>query len=215
MRLPLLGSSVMLCGVSAMMAQSAAPPTSNAETLPPIFAPKPPPPKAPARQVEALPNALVKRERAISPELAAKLSDLATRAAMSTSPSAAKPGAPRDSAGSSSDAVQLAPFIVREKKESEIKEWDILTPKGKLDLAYKRHPGLRGIAIPFLSNSAVALELIKAEIEQEQKKEMTDMVRLMDKASLPKDVKRQVDEALNPMKDDPRFEKGRRFRELR
>jgi hypothetical protein len=77
------------------------------------------------------------RRRNVSPELAAKLRDGLPK--YSPSKSAAPPPAgenPHD------DILRLPHYEVREQKIPEFRKREMLTPKGRLEVALKRHPGL-------------------------------------------------------------------------
>ena len=96
----------------------------------------------------------------------------------------------------SGDVVALPPYLVREPKIPDFKERELLTPEGKLRLAYKRHPGLR-FTLPFLSNDGIARAMIEEEFEVERIAEMRDLQSIY--YSDPKggkETKRLIDEAL-------------------
>src|SRR5688572_23828502 len=137
--------TVIFFCASAALAQSGTKAGSAPEPLPPIFAPRPSPKDA-ATGRGPPPARPAPTRRAISPEMAEKLSALAIRAAppvTSTAASSANSGTPPPNDVGTSDAVQLAPFVVNEAKLPTLKEWQLLTPQGKLELARKLNPGLR------------------------------------------------------------------------
>lgn len=96
----------------------------------------------------------------------------------------------------SAEVLQLPTYIVREDKVPNFKEREMLTPQGRLDLAYKRHPGLKIGSLPFFSNDGWALVMLKEEQRLERKAEMEDLFGLY-RYSESKDTKalnRQVKE---------------------
>ena len=135
--------------------------------------------------------------RAVSPEMAAKLGEVATRAA----PAAAATGAGTTTTATTTpapadagDAVMLDPFVVEEDKLPEMKEREMLTPAGRLAEARRRQPGLRLGAIPLL-NDGVALRMLEddfARERREEEKELRGMLKI-DAGSVPADVKKQID----------------------
>ena len=88
--------------------------------------------------------------------------------------------------------MQLDPFFVQEERFPEFKDRDILTPKGKLELARRRYPGLVG---PL--SDATALRLLEEDFAKERRQEMTDLKGLLEigGAKPSGDLKRKIDEA--------------------
>lgn len=80
--------------------------------------------------------------------------------------------------------IRLPNYVVQEEKPSAFKERNLLTPKGRLALAYKRYPGLRFGSLPFLSNDGVALGMLEDDFDRERAAEMRDLYTF---ASLPPD----------------------------
>lgn len=124
--------------------------------------------------------------------MAAKISAIATQAAP---PANATPSAGVVAAGppgEPSDAVQLKPYVVQEDRLPEFKERDMLTPKGKLELARRRYPGLVG---PL--SDATALRLLEEDFAKERRQEMADLKGLLEigGAQPSGDLKRKFDEA--------------------
>ena len=68
--------------------------------------------------------------------------------------------------------------MVQEQKAPSMKERELLTPEGKLELAYQRNPGLRIGSLPFFSNNGVALAMLEEERRLERISEATDMAGL-------------------------------------
>lgn len=143
------------------------------------------------------------RSRAMSPETAAHLAE---RLPKFTPPPSAPPSKPptdssspifvdsSKAAASSPDLreidkprntiIRLPNYVVQEEKPSAFKERNLLTPKGKLALAYKRYPGLKFGSLPFLSNDGVALGMLEDDFDRERAAEMRDLYTF---ASLPPD----------------------------
>lgn len=198
MRLRVFVSCFALGGVSFMAAQSNPRPKADKpeDPLPPIFAPRAPPKDAKSAGSSRPVPAVAPTRRAISPEMAANISAVALRAAPpanATPPAGVAASAPT---GESSDAVQLRPYIVKEDRLPEFKEREMLTPKGKLELARRRYPGVVG-----LFSDAVLLQLLEEDFARERRQEAADLRGLLDigGTKLPPEVKRQIgDGALRP-----------------
>jgi len=76
------------------------------------------------------------------------------------------------------DVVRLPNYEVRNPKLPELHEREMLTPKGRLDLGLKRHPGLK--FGPFASlNNRWAIAMLDDEDQAERNTEMSDLVDLM------------------------------------
>jgi hypothetical protein len=86
------------------------------------------------------------------------------------------------------DVFRLPAYIVQEPKLPAFKERELLTPKGKIDLALKRHPGLRFGSLPFFSNNGIGLAMLEEEFRLERLHEMADLMTLLP-ASSQKDLK--------------------------
>lgn len=75
--------------------------------------------------------------------------------------------------------IRLPPYKVQEGRLPNFKERDLLTPSGRLDLAYQRHPGLNfGSWGPF-NNNAWARAMLGEEFALERMKEMYDLLSLL------------------------------------
>ena len=74
--------------------------------------------------------------------------------------------------------IRLPKYIVQEPKIPAFKERELLTLQGKLNLAYKRHPGLRFGSLPFLSNNGIALFMLAEEEQLERKAEREELYGL-------------------------------------
>ena len=137
------------------------------------------------------------RPRAISPETAARLAATVpkydpTRAAktLESAPDLRETDKPRNT------IVRLPPYIVQERKAPALLERDIRSPKARLELALKRHPGLH-LGNFFGLNGGLALVMLAEEERLELKRELEDMSDLMrfgDPATHTK-VKREVEQA--------------------
>ena len=199
---------------SGALAQSGTKPANAAETLPPIFAPRPSPKDAVAGR-GSVPSRPPPTRRAISPEMAEKISALATRAAPPASSNAATvttPGIPSPDGTGSSDVVQLAPFVVKEDKLPDIKERQLLTPKGKLELAKKLNPGLNLGPLSSMNNG-VALEMAEEVFAQERRKELAELKSVLNAGETkpPPELRRKIDEAMT-RKNEWSHEIGTPFR---
>ena len=122
------------------------------------------------------------RPRTVSSELAAKLSLNAPKfVPPKTSAAGQPPEAPdlRETDKPANGIVRLPNYVVREPKVPVFKERELLTPKGKLDLAYKRRPGLRFGSLPFFSNDGIARSMLEDDFTRERLAEMAELYGLM------------------------------------
>jgi hypothetical protein len=201
MRRRFLVSYFASCGVSFVAAQPNPSPKTEppVESLPPIFTPRTPSKDAvsagaarPASSPSPPPAG-----RAISPEMAAKLSAVAARVATPAGATRSADGAATTPPRDSSDAVQLKPYVVREDKLPTFKEREILTPKGMLALARQRYPTAL--------TDAAAMRMLGEDFARERLQELRDYRGLLELggAKLSPDVKRKIDEAANRPIDLP------------
>ena len=117
--------------------------------------------------------------RMLSPDTAAKLS-AAVPKFTGPAPEAAPAEPPvtspllRDADKPRNQIIRLPRFVVEEPKPRVSKELQVLTPKGRVDLGFKRHPGLR--MVPFAAlNAPVARALLEDELESERRREEADL----------------------------------------
>jgi hypothetical protein len=166
-----------VCGAGPLVA---------AETTPVLKEPAPAPsPPSPARP------------RPVSPAVAAQLS-AAVPKFENIAPAPAKPAetAPdlRETDKPRNTIVRLPSYVVEEEKAPVFKERELLTPRGRLDLALKRHPGLRLGSFWIFRNDGIALAMLEEEEQLERKKEMQDLLSLLSVAQT-KEVKPLVADA--------------------
>jgi hypothetical protein len=150
--------------------------------------------------------------RAISPEMAARLTTIAT--AKAPPPKAVNESASTDAVADES-VVMLDPFFVDEEKLPEFPERRMLTPQGHLDRHYKREPGLK-LGKLSLGNDIVARERNAIELAYERAAELKDLLGVSSAAqeAPSKEVRRKVDETRSRATEDPRSSGGP-FRERR
>lgn len=220
MRIPPLAFALALCGVRVTAAETApkAAPASGSEQRPAIFAPQPakktPPKQLPMRR-PTLPPPGAQTRRAISPEVAANLSAVATRAAPPATANTPPPSAPVSN-GEASAALQLDPFIVHEEKFPEFKERDMLTPEGRLALAHKLNPGLKAGPLS-LGNKEVALEMLEEHFAQQRREELVELKSVLSSGGVkpPPEVLRKIDQARTRNNEWSAQKPGTPFREPR
>lgn len=132
-----------------------------------------PPPSTPAFSAAPLaPTAF--HYRAISPETAAKLAETAPKfapAKIEVRSPIEQPVADKPKNG----IVRLPDYVVREAPPPTFKSRELLTPAGKLELAYKRRPGLRFGSLPFLNNNAIALAFLEQDFALERAAELKEL----------------------------------------
>ena len=117
------------------------------------------------------------RPRTVSSELAAKLSLNAPKfVAPKTTDAVQPPETPdhRETDKPANGIVRLPNYVVREPKVPVLKERELLTRQGRLELAYKRHPGLR-----LFGNSGLALALLREEERLEDMAELKEAARMV------------------------------------
>jgi hypothetical protein len=107
-------------------------------------------------------------------------------------------GGPGTAGGDASDAVKLQPYVVREDKLPKMKEREMLTGKGMLELAHRLHPGA-------LTDSD-AMILLGEDFARERRKELIEYKGLLELggAKLDPDLKRKLDEEIHRPMDLPR-----------
>jgi hypothetical protein len=184
--------SVLLFLVVAVGAEAAEspPPTEPSPTATsPILALKKSPEKAaPRPAVAPLPT-----RRAISPEMMAQLKTIGQQRVPPGKPTEQAPPS-TVGAGDATDAVQLAPFEVKEEKYPDFPTRRMLDERGHLDRHYKREPGLR-LGAMSLGNDIVAKERNEIELAHERGKEMKDLYDLARITAPPPALKSKVDES--------------------
>lgn len=135
---------------------------------------------SPLLAVPAAPPALPPpAPRAISPEAAAKLAALVPKFSVADTPlpdpAARDPGPDRPR----NTIIRLPNYVVTEPKIKMPKERELLTPKGRLELALKRYPGLRFGNIGFLRNDGIALMMYEEDLRLERMREMAELLSLL------------------------------------
>ena len=137
--------------------------------------------------------------RPVSPETAAKLAAAAPKFVPPATTTEEKPAVDlREIDKPKNGIIRLPAYLVQEPKVRAFKEREMLTPKGNLALALKRHPGLRFNPLFFLgSNDGIALAMLEEERRLERLAEMADLLSLMRYGDTPvsNDTKRMVQQA--------------------
>lgn len=145
--------------------------------LGPASAQTPPPPTDQSTPAPTTPPA-PKRDRAVSDSLAASLA--------ASMPKYNPPPKPRpededvdlrDVDKPRNGIIRLPKYIVRERKLPELSNREMLTPDGRLDLAFKRHPGLL-FGNFFNLNAGIGLAMLAEEQQIERNSEMADLAEL-------------------------------------
>lgn len=117
----------------------------------------------------------------------------------------ATPAAPVESANEvkpRNTIIRLPEYIVRDPKVPAIKEREVLTPKARLELARKQHPGFQ-LGNLFGLNNGIALAMLAEQERLNRKREFEDLASLTrfgDPAGAAK-VKRQVEQAFMRERD--------------
>jgi hypothetical protein len=190
MRSVLFFLAATACGAQA----AEAPPRteSSASATSPILVPKAQPESSATRR-PATPAPAPPTRRAISPEMMAQLKTIGQQR---LPPAKAAQDAPPSPTGDieATDAVQLAPFEVKEEKYPDFPLRRMLDARGHLDRHYKREPGLR-LGAMSLGNDIVAKERNEIELAHERGREMKDLYDLARITAPPRALKSKVDES--------------------
>jgi hypothetical protein len=117
-----------------------------------------------------------KRPRVISPEMATRLVATTPKFVPPPEPGTAPSPAPeaREPDRPLNQILRLPPYLVAEPKLAPTKERDVLTKKGKLAIALKKHPGLKFGPFAWLNNG-IALEMYEQDVAAERRKEEADL----------------------------------------
>ena len=75
--------------------------------------------------------------------------------------------------------VRLPAYLVREPKMPALSEAQVLTPRGRVDLAYKAFPELRVGNLWIFRNDAIANAMLEEELMTERAREIADLMSLL------------------------------------
>ncbi len=75
--------------------------------------------------------------------------------------------------------IRLPNYVVQEEKPPAFKARHLLTVKGRLDLAFKRHPGLNFGSLSSLLNEGVALAMLEEDFRLERQAEAQNLLSLV------------------------------------
>jgi hypothetical protein len=75
------------------------------------------------------------------------------------------------------EIVEMAPYIVAEPKAKAPKEYQMLTPKGRVELALKRRPGLKFLNFWGLNNG-IAVAMLQEDLALERRREAAELMSL-------------------------------------
>lgn len=117
-----------------------------------------------------------KAGRAITPAMAARLVAQTPKFTPAPEPGAEAPPPPVPRAPDVplNQIIRLPRYIVAEPKLPPMKDRQLWTPKGRLDEALKRQPGLR-IGSFFGLNNAVALDMLEGDLWRQRQKEEAEL----------------------------------------
>ena len=90
--------------------------------------------------------------------------------------------------------IRLPSYLVQEERPPTFKERELRTPKERVALGYRKHPGLHLGNLWIFRNDGIAAAMIAEEERLERKKEMEDLASLMS-ISEQKTVKPMVEQA--------------------
>jgi hypothetical protein len=119
-------------------------------------------------------------------------------------PAKVAPEPPADEGKDSSPGVlHLPKLTVKERPPTLPSNFELLTPRGRLELALKTHPGLR-IGNFFGMNNGIALAMQAEERKLEQKAALTDTVRRTTRDNSPegKKLMRLINDAFRGPNND-------------
>jgi hypothetical protein len=114
--------------------------------------------------------------RVISPEMVARLAATTPKFVPPPAPGteAAPAPEPREPDRPLNQIIRLPRYIVAEPRIAPTKERHVLTYKGKLAIALKKHPGLKFGPFAWLNN-AIALEMYEEDLKAERRKEEAEL----------------------------------------
>jgi hypothetical protein len=70
--------------------------------------------------------------------------------------------------------IHLPEFVVGEPKDYVPTPLDVLTPKGRVELAFQRRPGLRIVPFRWM-NAAIAVEMLEDDLQAERRREAAEL----------------------------------------
>src|SRR5581483_274784 len=132
--------------------------------------------------------------RNLSPAMAAQLATVAPKFAVvaAAEPRFAVPAAEADKPRNG--IVRLPAYLVQEMRIPDFPARRMLTPLGRIDLAFHRHPGLNLGPLAFL-NAGIGLAMLEEEERLERMAEARDLLSLLPdpKSTSYRDLKRSMD----------------------
>lgn len=131
---------------------------------------------APLAKLSPLDPSRTKSSRVISPEMSARLVATTPKFVPPPEPGSTPPAValPREPDRPRNQIIRLPRYIVAEPKLPPMMDRQLWTPKGRLDEALKRRPGLR-IGSFFGLNNAVALEMLEGDLWFQRQKEEAEL----------------------------------------
>ena len=198
-RLPLMCLMLTAAGVGvgrAVSAEESNAPATPAKTESPTVVTPATPATTPVAAAEAkAPASPPARPRPMSPVLASQISSLAPKYEPVAATRTIEPGTDlREIDKPRNTIIRLPNFEVQEDKAPVVKPPETLTPQQRLDLALKRHPGLRLGTFWIFRNDGIALTMLAEEERLERMKDMNDLLTLLP-ASQQKQMRPAVDDA--------------------
>jgi hypothetical protein len=76
-----------------------------------------------------------------------------------------------------SQIVQLPEFFVAEPRVHVPNRLQVLTPKGRVDLAFQRRPGLKIVPLAWM-NAGVAVEMLEEDLRARRRAEHAELLSL-------------------------------------
>lgn len=148
--------------------------------------------------------------RGVSPETAARLAALAPKftPAPPAPPANENPVIKETEDKPKNGIVRLPAYMVREPKMPALSEAQVLTPRGRAELAYKAFPGLRFGNIWIFRNDAIANAMLEEELMTERSREIADLMSLLPANQPASDTPRArlIRDALTPRSSPARMD---------
>ena len=141
--------------------------------------------------------------RLLSPEIIKAVMEKVPKYAPPAPAKTASEPLPEETGDPSHRVLRLPKLTVRERPPTFPSNFELLTPKGRLDLALKTHPGLR-IGNIFGMNNGIALAMQAQERKLEQKAALTETVHRTTRDNSPesKRLMRLINDAFQGPNDD-------------
>jgi hypothetical protein len=122
-------------------------------------------------------------KRTVSPDTAAKLAAAAPKFTAPAPPAEQAPlkepvsPVTRETDPPRNQVIQMPEFVVGEPKERLPTPLEVLTPKGRVELAFNRRPGLKLVPFAWM-NAGIAMEMLEEDLQAQRRREAVELLSL-------------------------------------